>query len=444
MYRTVWLAGLLCLGLSAPVGAQTPNNGRSDSPVLARLIEQLGDADYRKRDEATLKLRAEGVKALPALREAISNSDSEIRRRARDLVPLIETTALLTPKPVTLKLRNRPLREVLDSIERQTGYKVESWGAGNRGSYTFDFNDLPFWQALDTVCQGTGMVVQQGYGDDHIRLNPQDARVPFVRYEGPFRLVPTGFQHYRNIEFGLVGKGGNAARNETLTLNFTVFAEPKVPLLGIGEVHLDAAYDSEKNSMLAPNPNDDQDVDVRDAFARGRWTSRYNAGNRTTCIQASLGLHRPSEKATGVKLIRGRIPVTLLAEQTPVVVAANILKAKGSSTKVDTTSMRIDEVTPSLNKNVQIKMTVSEASDNPNDYSWMNTLYQRIELQDDKGNKFGLVGNGWGNDSPGTIQLMATFAPQNPKCGPPAKLVYYRWVTIQHDITFEFKDLPLP
>jgi hypothetical protein len=88
-------------------------------------------------------------------------------------------------------------------------------------------------------------------------------------------------------------------------------------------------------------------------------------------------------------------------------------------------------------------MTVSQASDNPNDYSWMNSLYQRIELQDDKGNKFAIVGNSWGNNSPGSIQMTTTFALHG-KGGPASKLIYYRWATVQHDLVFEFKDLPLP
>jgi hypothetical protein len=87
---------------------------------------------------------------------------------------------------------------------------------------------------------------------------------------------------------------------------------------------------------------------------------------------------------------------------------------------------------------------VSEATGNRHDYSWMNSLYQRIELQDDKGNKFMIVGNGWGNNSPGSIQMSTTFAPQGGKASTPFKLIYYRWTTLEHEIAFEFKDLPLP
>jgi hypothetical protein len=33
---------------------------------------------------------------------------------------------------------------------------------------------------------------------------------------------------------------------------------------------------------------------------------------------------------------------------------------------------------------------------------------------------------------------------EDPKVGPPAKLVYYSWVLMEHEVAFEFRDLPLP
>lgn len=444
MFRTLWLTALLGLAPLAAAGAQTTADPPTP-PGLDRLVEQLGDADYRKRDLAIQQLAAHGLKALPALKAALNHPDAEVRRRIHDLIPALETAAVLAPRRVTLKIGDRPLKEVFDALEKQTSYKVEFWGGDARKTYSFDFNDVPFWQALDAICSATGMVLQQGYGDDRIRLQHQEGHVPFVRYDGSFRLTPTGFQHYRNIDFGLIGKGGAGnRRSETLTLTFAVFSEPRLPMLGMGEVKLDAAYDTDKNSMLLPTGNGEEHFDGRWGM-RGRWTSRYGHGNRSASMQTQVTLARPSERATGVKLVRGSIPVTLLAEQKPVVVTDKILAAKGKKNKIDTTSFTIEEVGEMAGKQVQVKMTITEATDNPNDYTWMNALYQRIELQDAKGNKFQVVGSGWGNNAPGTVQMTLTFSPQgNAKVGPPDKLIYYSWTTLQHQIAFEFRDLPLP
>jgi hypothetical protein len=72
-------------------------------------------------------------------------------------------------------------------------------------------------------------------------------------------------------------------------------------------------------------------------------------------------------------------------------------------------------------------------------------LHQRIELTDDKGQKFQSLGFNWMNGTPTTVQGTFNFGDGgNAQLGKPAKLTYYGWVTMQHQVEFEFKDLPLP
>lgn len=416
------------------------------SPSHDELVRQLGDNDFRRRDAATDQLLAAGAAALPALRRALNHPDPEIRKRVGELVPTIETAALMSPKRVTLKVENKTLKMILDEVTRQTGFKIEHWANNPNQGYSFSFTNTPFWEALDRICQETGMVVQQGYGDDRLRLQQQDAQVPFIRHEGPFRYTANGFQHYRNIDFSLIGKGAPPSRRtETLTFTFSVFVEPRLPLLGMGEVKLNAAFDSEKNSMLVA-ANGPADANEFVGGRGGRWTSRYGNGYRTYHLQAQVNLNRPSEKATSVRVLRGTVPVTLLAEQKEVVITDNILTAKGKKFAVGSTTFLVEDINEQPNKQYQLKLSVTEDNkDNPNDYTWMNALYQRIELHDPKGAKFQVFGSNWGNSSANHVQLTMTYgAPANAKIGPPAKFIYYAWTTLVHQAPFEFKDLPLP
>jgi hypothetical protein len=453
VYKTILPAGLVCLALAAVVTAETPPEKAPPPPPaptagglsVEQLIEQLGDEDFRKRDAAVQLLQEQGVQVLPALRKVLGHPDPEVRKRVAELIPLIETRAVLAPRRVTLKVENKPLKAIFDEITRQTQYKIECGTNGPEATYSFDFKDLTFWEAIDKISQQAGLVLQQGYGDSTVRLYQQDGFVPYVHYDGAFRFVPTGFHQYRSVNFG----GGRAApvqRSESLSFNFMVFAEPKLPLLGVGEVKLSAAYDTEKNSMLLPaNPNADE-VFFPGGF-RGRLGAKYGGGNRTFCMQTQANLTRPSEKASGLKVIRGSIPLTLLAEQKAVVVTDKVLTAKGKKATVGTTTIDVQDVTEMANKQIQIKLSISEENkDNPNDYSWMNSLYQRIELQDDKGNKFQPNGTTWGNNAPNHVEITLTYgAPGNVKdVGPPAKLIFQQWTTMQHLVSFEFKDLPLP
>ena len=47
---------------------------------------------------------------------------------------------------------------------------------------------------------------------------------------------------------------------------------------------------------------------------------------------------------------------------------------------------------------------------------------------------------------PSNAQFTLTTQPNgtNAKVGQPAKLVYYAWVLMEHEVAFEFKNLPLP
>src|SRR5437879_6205959 len=101
--KTSLLTAILSLRLALRAGAQTPP-AVPPLPAVGPLIEQLGDSDFRKRDEASRRLEALGARVVPALRQALGHPDTEVRRRLRELIPAIETAALLAPRRVTLHL----------------------------------------------------------------------------------------------------------------------------------------------------------------------------------------------------------------------------------------------------------------------------------------------------------------------------------------------------
>ncbi len=441
------LVAVCCLALPLTLRAETTAAKPPSDPAVEKFIAQLGDNDYRKRDEAGRALRGAGALALPALRAAFNNSDAEVRRRAAELIPELETAVLLAPKRVTFKMVNKPIKDAFDELIRQTGYQIEYNVNDPRRLYSFDFQNAPFWEAVEKISRASGLTIQQGYGDDHVRLYEQNAYAPYVHTEGAFRFTATGFNQYRNIDFSLAGKGAAPInRNESLTLQFSVCIEPKMALLGVGEVRLEAAYDNEKNSMLVPPINNNEFMNGN-MLPGGRWTSgKYGNGNRMFSTQSQVNLFRSSQTAATVKVVRGALPIMMLVDQKPVVVAEKILEAKGKKTTIGATHFEIAEVNELPGKQYQIKMVVNEdLKDNPNDYSWMNSLAQRIELQDEKGGKLQIMGSQWNNSAANHVEMALTFGtPGGAKPETPTKLVYQSWTTEQHVIPFEFRDLPLP
>ena len=83
------------------------------------------------------------------------------------------------------------------------------------------------------------------------------------------------------------------------------------------------------------------------------------------------------------------------------------------------------------------------------DYSWANNSWQKMELVDEKGNKYRATSYNHVNSTPSSIQMTVPFGPDTrtpnpPKLGPPVKLVFNEWQSVTTEVTFDFKDVPLP
>jgi hypothetical protein len=446
---TILLAGLLITGFLT--AAEAPTEAEKNA-LIGKWIEQLADPDFQKRDEALERIQGEGPSVIPALRKALSHPDPEVRRRLRDLVPNLETTLLLAPKRVSLKM-TAPLQDLFKEITRQTGYKVENWSNLPQQAYSFDFPNVTFWEAIDRISQQTGLVVQRGYGDERVVLQPQNAIHPHVWRDGSFRFVADGMEQKRQIDLFLRPLPGaqpaaqpngppSSVRAESLNFTFTVFVEPRLPILGAGDVRLSAAFDNERNSLVLPSGQAEDALEMRGVMWRGRFTSgRY--GNRGASLQTQVALQRVSEKATTIKLLKGSVPVNLLVEQKPVTVTDKLMTAKGVKEKIGSIHIAIEDVKETENKQYQIAMNLSNENAG-DDYSWSHTLHQRLEVLDAKGNKMPTYGSSWGGGA-GAVRITMTFgAPNAAKPEPPAKLIFHSWTTLETTASFEFRDIPLP
>ncbi len=77
------------LGFTAAMAGQEPARPPA-ADGITRLIEKLGDENFRVREEAFEKLKSLGVEALPHLRRHAGVTDPEVRSRVQSLIDLIE------------------------------------------------------------------------------------------------------------------------------------------------------------------------------------------------------------------------------------------------------------------------------------------------------------------------------------------------------------------
>jgi hypothetical protein len=125
--RRLLLAAALALPLAHP-----PATARAaDAPPgeVRALIDQLGDADFARRDAAATKLRAIGKPALPALKEALTHPDAEVVTRAQALIKRIEVRPVPAPDPA---VANGPLGTSRMRLSVVNGNRVYDVSEGGR------------------------------------------------------------------------------------------------------------------------------------------------------------------------------------------------------------------------------------------------------------------------------------------------------------------------
>ncbi len=439
MRQVVVFASLLALALPFRLVAEDkpaiPPSMTID-PAIARLIDQLNDKDYRIRASATKTLAERGPILLPSLRQAMTTTSApEARARLQKLIQSLETHMIFSPKLITLDVENKLLSEVIADISKQTDYQLTMYGVGRDLRVTIKADKLPFWQVVDRVCQDVGLSLNHSDGNQ-MAFYANDQSAPYVCYFGPFRLVATNFYYNKGVNLAGFSRstGASGIRSENLSFQFNIQAEPKLPLMSVSQPKLTEAVDDQGNSMLIPGV--------------GRETTYYHGGGyRTYNYSTQVQLAWPVKEARSVRVLKGTVPVSVLAEQKPDVTITDLTAAKGKKFTGTHAELQIESVTEAKDKqSYQVKMVVRNLVKNTNpDYTWANSVHQRIELFDAKGNRYFPNGYNWDNNTPTTVNATFMFSSNGqPRFGPAVKLVYNHWTILPFEMPFEFRNLPLP
>lgn len=437
----------------APLAPSAPPAGvkRLDAPSgpsVQKLLNDLGSDDWRARERAGRALEAYGEKALPEMKAALLATESaEVQQRLGVLVRKMDRARLIEPKRVTFSAKGLTAARAYREIANQTGYRVEFNDGADPVEPKLElvFDRTPFWQALDAVADAVGHTVQADNGDESVRVYRSDSVSPYVAHAGPFRLVATNINSSRSVQLAHINRRGDGGRaNEYVNLNFMIHAEPKNPMLGTTLVELSEARDDSGGSLLPPQE-------------RNGYRSNYiSGGYRSFSTYMSTNLVRADRGATTIKALKGRVGIVLLAGSVPEVTVADPLKVKKQSFAGRGVQLDVDSVTEDGNQQgaYVVSLTAkSLAEADPNrgaDYGWSNSLWQRLELTDEKGNRYFTQGPNAHNNNGVTVQMVLSFVPTDPRTGsrvalgPPKKLVLHEWLTVTHEVPFAFKDIPLP
>lgn len=414
---------------------------------VAQLLADLGSEDYRTREKAGRELAALGEKALPDMRAALlATENPEAQRRLAVLVRKMDHERLVAPKRVTLAAKEYTAKDALAQIEKQTGYKIEYGGNGGaEPKHTFAFDNAPFWVAIDRVASTTGAFVMADSDDETIRVYRQDQVNPYVAYAGPFRFLATQIHSNRSVQLSnLNRRGGGPNSQEYMNLSFQIQSEPKNPMLGVTQAEVVSAADENGGSLVPP----------KDPNNRSNYLEQF--GNRGHTTYGNMQLRRADKTATTIKALKGKVGIILLTGTSPEVTVTDPLKTKtktfsGRTVEVDYGALTED---PNTKGQYVLEVTVKKLGANdPNreDYNWSNGVWQKIEVIDAAGNRYRTYGPNSIDNNGASVKLTITYGAEDrrggrppAKLGPPVKVVVNEWLTVTHEVTFEFKDVPLP
>lgn len=194
------IGSFLLIGCSVLAQADAASASDELELEVRRLVKQLDDDSLENRQAAEKKLVELGPDAMKLLPPVTRHTSAEVKVRLDRVRKALETAAAQAAaeaSTVTLK-GEMPLSEALAAFEKQTGNKIMD----NRAQFgqqrtdpdvTVDFDETPFWVALDQLLDQTKMTVYNFSGREGVvaiigRNETERDRADRATYSGMFRF----------------------------------------------------------------------------------------------------------------------------------------------------------------------------------------------------------------------------------------------------------------
>ncbi|MEE2707525.1 MAG: hypothetical protein VX988_10760 [Planctomycetota bacterium] len=427
---------LLVTGTLALAQADAANDTELRDQVR-KLVRGLSAGSLEVRNNAEHELLDLGVPALAHLPEVRDNMPLEVRKRllrVRDKLEKIQAVATTKSRRLTLQVDGRPLSEVLNLLEQQSGNRIVDhpiFRAEPKTDppITVDLVDVTFWRALDTVLERAKLTTYPFAIDEEgkpIRAVaiasptpdlPGGSRGARTCYEGPFRFEP--------IEV-VTRRGLRGASSGTLQIDVEASWEPRL---------IPIKMDLVADTLIA---TDDKNRTLH-AIVEGR--RRIQMKSQTAAYPLLLEL--PARDANQLQTVKGSVEA-LIPGQTETfrfdkLVGAKHVKQKKAGATVMLDSVRKNRSVWEIRVIVRFESSAGALESHLMDWVMENETY--LESKDGKkikwdtqektrelDDEFGVAYLfGFDGDLDGYTFVYKT----------PAALVSQK-------IPFEFKNLPLP
>jgi hypothetical protein len=492
--------GWAAAGDPAPSKRVSPEKAVAEQ--AARLVGELGSDDFDARERAAQQLEALGPAAGPALRQAMTNSDPEVRRLAlrvaEKLARRMEAAEVLEPKRLRLVYRDVPLNVAAADFTRATGAPLQLDGVKGDRKITLDTGYTTFWDAYDKFCAAAGLsekvfetpadsgTVNEMYGGPwgRRRMIMWNGRMPqqqediipalsngqFVLTEAkqpPRSHYQAGALRFRTLPGGMaMGRYSSVKGDKELIFGVEILPEPSLAWERVQTIRVTRAVDDQGQLLdvghvtngAEPPPSDFDDMVFYSGDYPGRTT--HNGGQR---VPLRLTLGRKSSKA--LKELSGVATIKMQTTTQAIATIDRVMEANGKSVKgSDGSFLKVVEVKAEEGGKVRIHVKIDQAQDeNPNPWGgwgWRGMMWPgmggggenadsavstgNLVLFDARGNLVRLLSKEQIPDETGNGNEEYYFVYQVPRGAPePAKLVLQGRRPVTIDVPFTLKDVPL-
>jgi hypothetical protein len=395
------------------------------SPEVDSLISQLADPHWQVRNRAADRLAQLGSpveRQLERARDAARTVD--LRTRLELVLSRIDEGRRAGTSYVSLHLKAASVHDALAALEREARVKFDAGSGelGDGGSITLDADHRPFWLVLRDLCaqakvevgsiDSSGRIVLRG-GDEEWGRRP-------CAIKGPYMLLARRIELTRTLDLA-----NPKAVTNAYSLVLLAYAEPKLRPIYWSVRGIDQCVTDTGRMMDLPN----------DAFEPGD----LNADSETR-----LQFTGPAE--VGHRLAKLRLSARfVLSERSDPVEIGGILKVKNDSQTVGGWRVLIKGVAKGDDDRYAAAVSVYRDNHTPEEWSERMGLLDRAQprLIDASGKPMESGGMSL-NEGPDEWNWTDEFTPGTPEAKP-AKLVWDFPLETRHvDVSFEFKDLPLP
>ena len=433
----------------------------AERAVAQRTLETLGDAAY------------------PALGEAAESSDLELRHKAAQMLDAIDGRRLARPTLVPLNVTNRPLAEAVQAVAKSADVTilVEPDGDPRTRSKTITLTSdspVPLWEALDRLGRAGGLRIEPAINPairqrqmfavngmpprrrmmagHEIVLRFGDGTLPSAPASdsGAVRVTVSSIVLNRNRNF--VRTAENFAVPEATTafsIGFQVRAEPRLTIASLDDARLIEARDDRGQSLL-PGPE----------TAAGSPVAKMGMGQGMEIVARNqplvFPLKYPEEPGRTMARLRGSVRALVIGRRgDPLSIPLGDAAGKTFSSGSSTVLVHAVRTAPD-GRETTVEFTLDTMGGGIGAQPIFNPLDPRLGLRPPPAAKgqieffdadgrlcqqvdLATVGMGFGSGGRTTVMV------QPPRgTGPPTLARYHAatWTTIE--VTFDFRDVPMP